>query len=123
MKKLALFIVLLSLISAHLSADDKVHWTFRVLQWNYMAYNYTDAVASYVAIREGKAIELNPIGKWYVERLELSIPIVTFANVLSYELSSFLYKHNKPIAYIVMIVFNIVKGYVVYTAIDILNNS
>lgn len=119
MKRLALFIALL-FIAGVLHAET--HWTFRALQFNYFAYNYTDAVVSYVAITQGKAIEANPIARCYIKHPVVFIPIVTISNVVTYDLSNYLYKKSKVVAYIVMIGLNVIKGYIVYRAIDVLNN-
>lgn len=120
MKRLLIILFILLIVTSLYAEKERVHWAFRALQWTYYGSNYTDyALTSYVT-NSGKAVEMNPIMNWYLEETELAYGIITAQNIITHFLTNWLYKHSRPLAWGMIIVFNIAKGYALYKGIQAL---
>jgi len=104
--------------SLALYGGEKVHWAFRALQFTYYGGSYVDLAITSKALDH--AIEVNPIVRAYINDPVKSFSIVTGANIATHYLTGWLYKHSKPLAWVMLITLNLAKGYAIYQGIKAL---
>lgn len=109
MKKILILVLLLALTSS-ITASDSL---FKTFQLSYVAGNYLDWGLTRYSLSIGFT-EVGPIARLYMEEPALSFAIYTGVNILTYKLTSILYKQNKTLGWITIIALNCVKAFVLY---------
>jgi hypothetical protein len=83
---------------------------------NYIAMTWTDFTLTYTLFDEG-GYEKNPLSQWYAEKPALAVAFLTLDNILVSWGCRKLYKANKTVGILALIVINAVKAYVLYSNI------
>jgi len=115
-KKLILGLLLV-LLPTGLFANNTI---FKSLQISYVGMDYADVGITTYALWKG-AKEANPLTKWYVNNPPLAIGLHTLGNALIVKWTGGLYKKNRMLAWIMIIGLNVVKAYVLYHNLRVVN--
>ena len=112
MKKAFIFLTFLTILCLPLHANEN-NVIFDTLMTNYIAMTWVDFTLTYTLLNEG-GHEKNPLSSWYIEKPALAIAFLTIDNVIVNWGCRKLYKANKTVGILTIIVVNLVKGYVLY---------
>lgn len=115
-RALAVLLVVLALCGpmAAQSAKATPPVAFRALQMQYTAISWCDFAMTSWALKSGLYAEGNPLAKFYVNKPGLAIPILALSDLAVHWGLDSIYKDNKTVAWVMLIVFNVARGYVLY---------
>lgn len=115
-KALAVLLILMALggpmVAQTAKADPPL--VFRALQMQYTAISWCDFAMTSWALKSGLYAEGNPIAKFYVDKPGLAIPILAVSDLVVHWGLDSIYKDNKTVAWVLLIAFNVARGYVLY---------
>jgi len=98
------------------------HTIFLLTLFAVVTSTYVDYSMSYNAISTGRYSERNPLTRSFVMRPAIAIPIITLTGGgLAMGLDG-LYKHNKTVAWIVVGLLFVAKGYIIWHNIRVLHH-
>jgi len=115
-----LFIVLL-MVPAMADQKKKPDDAFKVVLFTLGAGTMVDYAITTYALNTGKFKEGNKLASWYVEKPTLAIPIILGATYLQSKVLESLRRDNKTIAYIIAGMLFIIRGYIIYHNLRLIN--